>query len=403
MLFNYKVVTKEGDRQEGTIDTINKDTAISSLQGRGFTVLSVSSSDDEKGSIFNMDIEIFSGVPRRDIVIMSRQIATLSGAQVSALRIFRMLAAQAENKRLRRALTEISDDVQGGSSISAALDKHPKIFSEFYVNMVRSGEETGKLSEVFEALADYLDRSYELTNKIRNALIYPAFVIATFIVVMALMLTLVFPNLTQILIESGQEIPIYTAIIIGLSDFLIDYGIFLVILIAVGIGWAVYYGRTPSGRKLFSRVAMEVPILGGLLQKLYLSRIADNMNTLLSSGINLVRVLEITGTIVGSAVYEDILNESMEQVKGGATLSDVLSEYDEIPVVMVQIMKVGEESGELGSILKTLATFYKREVDNAVDTLIGLIEPMLIVALGLGVGIVLTSVLVPIYNVSTGI
>lgn len=402
MLFNYKATTDTGERKEGTIDTVNRDTAISTLQERGLTVLSVTPADEKKG-IFDRDIEIFSHIPRRDIVMMSRQIATLSGAQVSALRIFRMLAAQTENKLLRSVLTEVSDDIQGGSSISAALSKHPKAFSEFYVNMVKSGEETGKLSEIFESLAGYLDRSYELTAKIRNALIYPAFVIATFIVVMALMLTLVFPNLAQILVESGQEIPIYTRIIMGISDFLVNYGLFLVILIALGVGWSVYYGRTEGGRRFFSRIMLATPIMGNLLQKLYLSRIADNLNTLLSSGINLVRALEITGTIVGSAVYEDILAESTERVKGGASLSDVFSDYDEIPIVMIQIVKVGEETGELGGILETLADFYKREVDNAVDTLIGLIEPILIVALGLGVGIVLTSVLVPIYNISAGI
>jgi len=171
----------------------------------------------------------------------------------------------------------------------------------------------------------------------------------------------------------------------------------------VGVGWLVRLVRTKPGKLAMSHFILKVPVVGKLFRKLYLSRIADNLYTLLSSGISIVRALEITGTVVGNAVYEDILMKAKEKVSDGIPLSDVFAEYEEIPLVMVQIIKVGEETGELGNILKTLSSFYKREVDNAVDTLIDLIEPILIVALGLGVGLILTSVLVPIYNVSTGI
>lgn len=402
MLFNYQALTQKGEEKEGTISSFNKERAITSLQQRGLTIVSIVSAE-KKPAFLERQIAFLDRVPLKEIVMISRQISTLFLAHVSALRVFRMLAAQSENKILRKKLTEVGDDIQGGSPISDALAKHPKVFSPFYVNMVRSGEETGKLSEIFESLAGYLDRSYELTTKIRNALIYPGFVISTFLVVMALMLAFVFPNLANILIESGQEIPIYTRIIMGISDILVNYGLFILILLIIGGVWGFRYARTQKGRMIVARVMFATPILGKLFQRLYLSRIADNMHTLLLSGINIVRALEITGTIVGNIIYENILKESMQRVKGGSALSDVFSDYEEIPVVMVQIIKVGEETGDLGGILSTLAIFYKREVDNAVDTLINLIEPMLIVGLGLGVGIVLTSVLVPIYNISTGI
>lgn len=401
MLFNYKVLTTDGTEKKGSIDSLNKDTAIRTLQQRGFTIVSIES--DEKSGIFSQKITFFERVPLKDIVIMSRQISTLFTAHISALRIFRMLSEQTENALFRRKLIEVADDIQGGSAISDAMNKHPKIFSNFYVNMVRSGEESGKLSEIFESLADYLDRSYELTVKIRNAFIYPAFVISTFIVVMILMLTLVFPNLAIILVESGQEIPIYTKIIMGFSNFLIDYGFFFLILLVVGGVWWFRYIQTPSGKRVAAVIKLNIPIIGKLFKKTYLSRISDNMYTLLNSGISIVRTIEITASVVDNVIYEDILLQSNEEVKGGVPLSEALSKYEEIPVIMVQIIKVGEETGELGTILKTLSTFYKREVDNMVDTLIDLIEPILIVALGLGVGLVLTSVLVPIYNVSTGI
>ncbi len=401
MLFTYKALTQEGASKEGTIESTNEDVAIRSLQQRGLTIVSIRSA--EKRSFLSRQIAAFEKVALKDVVMMSRQMATLFVANVSALRIFRMLAAQSENAILRKNITTIADDIQGGSSISGALAKHPQIFSPFYINMVKSGEETGKLSEIFESLASYLDRSYELTVKTRNALIYPGFVIGTFTVVMILMLTVVFPNLAAILEESNQPIPLYTRFVIGMSDFLVHYGFFLLALVIVGVGWVVRYTRTDQGKIVMSHLMLNLPLMGALFRKLYLSRIADNLYTLLTSGISIVRALEITASVVGNAVYEDIVKKSKDKVSSGVPLSDALGEYEEIPLVMVQIIKVGEETGELGNILKTLSTFYKREVDTAVDTLIDLIEPILIVALGLGVGLILTSVLIPIYNISTGV
>jgi type IV pilus assembly protein PilC len=266
--------------------------------------------------------------------------------------------------------------------------------------MVRSGEESGKLDQTFLFLADYMDRNYELMSKARNALIYPAFVIFTFISVMALMLTLVIPKVSAILVESGQEIPLMTRIVIGLSNILLDYGIFVLILFVAGGFMLVRYGRTDSGARAFDRAKLAFPYIGALYQKLYLSRIADNMNVMLSSGIPAIRALEITGSVVGSRLYRDIIEDTIESVKAGAPMSESFRKYKEIPSIVVQMLQVGEETGEVGSILEKLAKFYRREVTNAVDTLVDLIEPVMIVALGLGVGVLLASVLIPIYNIS---
>ncbi|MEK9167872.1 MAG: type II secretion system F family protein [Patescibacteria group bacterium] len=400
-LFTYKVITKEGDEKSGTIDAINEDVAISSLQRRGFIIVSLAASDDKP--FLAKELTIFGGVSNKDIVILSRQIATLFEAQVSALRAFRLLGAQSDNKELSRILTEVADDIQSGVSMSGALGKHPKAFSDFYVNMVKAGEESGKLNETFLYLADYLDRSYELTSKTKNALIYPAFVVGTFIIVMIMMLTIVIPRLSAILTETGQEIPVYTKVVLAISHFLTSYGIFFFILLVIG-GFLLWrWSKTDRGGVALSRSRLEVPYIGDLYQKLYLSRIADNMNTMLSSGISMVRAIEITASVVGNEVYKNLLTDAGSAVKSGSSLSDALSGHSEIPSIMVAMVKIGEETGELGNILKTLAHFYKREVDNAVDTLVGLIEPIMIVSLGLGVGLLLTSVLVPIYNVTAGI
>lgn len=401
MLFRYEALDQNGQHLAGTVDAVSMDVAIASVQRRGLTIASIRP-EGQKLSL-SSNIAFFESVSSRDLVILSRQIATLFEAQVSALRTFRLLAEQSEKPLIRRTLTEASDDLQAGNAISKALGKHPKVFSAFYVNMVRAGEESGKLDQTFQFLADYLDRSYELLSKARNALIYPAFVMATFVAVMVLMLTLVIPRISAILIESGQEIPVYTKIVMGLSSFLTDYGIFLIaLLIVLGLVLA-RYGRTHAGGLTFSRLKLTVPYVGILYQKLYLSRIADNMQAMLAAGIPAVRALEITADVVGNRIYEDILKDAIQSVKTGNPVSATFARYPEIPSIMVQMLQVGEETGEMGSILEKLARFYRREVNNAVDTLVNLIEPVLIVALALGVGVLLASVLIPIYNISGAI
>ncbi|MFA6585799.1 MAG: type II secretion system F family protein [Candidatus Paceibacterota bacterium] len=401
MLFKYKVVDDKGISKEGEIDAQNRDAAITGLQRRGFIIVSIKEEGKSK-SIFSLSF--FDRVKTKDVVVLSRQISTLFEAQVSALKAFSMLAANTENKILSFKLTEISDDLQAGLSISEALSKHPDVFSDFYVNMVRVGEETGKLNEIFNHLADYLNRQYSLTSKTRNALIYPIFVICTFFVVMGLMFVVVIPKLSAIILESGQEPPIYTKIVIGLSNFFVNYG-FLVIIFLILLGiWTWRLTRTEAGKVYLDKLRLSIPAVGTLYTKLYLSRIADNMDTMLTSGVPIVRAIDITADVVGSRVYRDVLKDVADGVKSGLSFSLAFEKHQkEVPGIMVQMIKIGEETGSLGTILKTLADFFKREVDDAVDTLVGLIEPIMIVVLGLGVGLLLVSILMPIYNLAGGI
>ncbi len=398
MLFTYHAIDQDGHERDGSIDALSRDSAIAALQRRNLVISAIEST--QKKSLLEMDIPIFNRVSNKDVVILSRQVATLFEAQVSALRVFRLLAAEVQSKPLAAALTAVADDLQGGSPISKALAKHPKIFSTFYVNMVHAGEESGKLSETFVYLADYLDRSYDVVSKASNALIYPAFVIFVFFAVMALMLTLVIPKISAVLLQGGQKVPIYTSIIIGFSNFLTQYGIFVLIgLIALGVYiWRL--SKTPSGKLYLDSLRLSVPYVGDLYQKLYLSRIADNFSTMLISGVSVLEALDITAAVVGNAAYQEILEDVARQVKGGLSISEAMSRYPEIPGIMSAMIRVGEETGELGKILSTLAKFYNREVINAVDTLVGLIEPIMIVMLGLGVGILVAAVLLPIYNLA---
>ncbi len=401
MLFTYRAIDQDGHEREGSIEATSKDVAVSALQRRNLIISAINSA--EKHSMLDFSIPFFSRISNKDVVILSRQVATLFEAQVPPLRVFRLLAAEVENKNLAKVLSAVGDDIQGGSPISKALAHHPTVFSMFYVNMVRAGEESGKLSETFLYLADYLDRVYDIVSKAENALIYPIFVIVVFFAVMGLMLTLVIPKISAVLIDSGQAVPIYTSVVIGLSNFVVHYGIFILIgLFALGI-YVWQLGKTERGKYVMDSLKLSVPYVGDLYEKLYLARISDNFSTMLLSGISVVEAIEITGSVVGNSVFASVLSEVGADVKGGASISDSLSKHPEIPGIMVAMTKVGEESGELGKILTTLAKFYSREVTNAVDTLVGLIEPIMIVLLGLGVGTLLAAVLLPIYNLAGSI
>lgn len=398
MMYTYDAITQQGARTTGQIDAPNENAVLESLQSRGLIVVGVklvqTASNNSGGFSF------FNRVKLKDIVITSRQIASLFDAQVSAVRVFNLMAESATGVVLKYALERVSVDIQAGVTISEAMKKHPKVFSDFYINMVKAGEESGKLTDTFNFLADYLERQYELSSKTRNAMIYPAFVVFTFVVVMILMMVLVVPKLTAIITEAGAEIPIYTKIVIGISDLLVNYGFLLLIVIGVlafVIGWQV---RQPTGKLFLDRMKLRVPYVGDLYRKMYLARVADNLSTMLSAGIPVVRSLEITKSIVGNRIFESIVTDTIVGVKAGSPISDMFAKSPEIPTVFVWMTRTGEETGTISDMLKKIATYYKREVETAVDTLIGLIEPAMIVSLGLAVAFILMSVLVPIYNIA---
>ncbi len=399
MIFKYKAITNTGEQRSGTIEAFNADIAINQLQKSGLIISQINAEEDKQLKI--PLLSFFNRISNKDIVILSRQIATLFQAQVSALRIFRLLSDQVENINLKKYLITVSEDIQGGSSISNAIAKYPDAFSDFYVNMVKSGEESGKLDEIFNYLADYMDRTYEVTSKAKNALIYPAFIILTFMGVMVLMFTVIIPKIALMITESGQAVPFYTKIVLWVSDLFVNH-IIMISFGVVAVSYVVWrYIRTEEGKLYVDRLKLDVPYIGSLYRKLYLSRISDNLNTMIISGIPILKALEITAAVVDNKIYQSIMVSTLARVKEGTPLSEAFSEHKEIPPLLTQMIKVGEETGELGNILKSLSRFYQREVTSAVDTLVGLIEPVMIVALGLGVGFLLAAVLMPIYNIAS--
>lgn len=392
--FEYRARTQTGEIRSGFIETSSQEAAVEFLQQQNLIVMSVK----EQSRPPFLQMKIGGGVKQKDVVVFSRQLATLFEAQIPVVEALKTLMGETTKSAMRGPIADILDDVTGGMSLSQAMGKHPTIFSPFYINLIKSGEESGKLQEVFTYLADYLERSYYITMKARNALTYPAFVLIAFIGVLVVLLVAVIPKLVSIFEETGQKVPFYTQGVILLSILLRNWGLLILLLLVVAGILLWRWFLTPSGRYAFHRFQINIPIVGELYRKLYAARITDNLRTLILGGIPILRALSITGDVVGNVVYQRALEEAIESVKGGGTISMAFEKRPEIPVLVTQMIRIGEASGRLDFILGSIAKFYQREVDAAVDNLVALIEPALIIFLGLGVGVLVGSVLLPLYN-----
>lgn len=392
--YEYQARTKEGESRSGLIETSSEEAALENLQRNNLIVISLR--ELKKKTL--LEYSIGGGVRQKDVVVFSRQLATLFEAKIPVVETLKTLISETSRPALREAIAEILDDVSGGLGLSQALAKHPDIFSSFYIYLVRSGEESGKLQEVFTYLADYTERSYYLTSKARNSMIYPAFVLFAFMGVLIVMLTAVIPRLVTIFQETGQKVPYYTQVIIYISLFLRKWGLILLLLLigsTVGL-WRWSYNE--KGKLFFHRLQINLPIVGEIYRKLYMTRLTDNLRTLIMGGIPILRALSITGDVVGNIIYQKALMDAVESVKAGSTISGAFEKTKEIPLLVTQMIRVGEVSGRLDFILGSIAKFYQREVDAALENMVSLIEPALIIFLGVGIGILVASVLVPLYN-----
>jgi len=397
-LFEYRAKTKEGENRSGTIETSSQEAALDALQRNNLIVLSIR--EAKPRSAFELKLPFFggNGIRQKDVVIFSRQLATLFEARIPMVQSLQTLIGESQRVGLRTVITQILDDVSGGMSLSQALAKHPQVFSAFYVNLVRSGEESGKLEDVFKYLADYLERSYYLASKAKNAMMYPAFVLVAFVGVIVVMLVVVIPKLVSIFQDTGQAIPFYTQIVIYLSLFLRQWGLALILLLFAGIIFLWRWGMSSAGRLFFHRLQIHAPLVGDLYQKLYMARLTDNLQTLIAGGIPILRALSISGDVVGNVIYQKAITDAIDSVKAGSTISAAFERVPEIPVLVTQMIRIGETSGKLDFILANITKFYQREVDSLVENLVSLIEPALIIFLGAGVGVLVASVMIPLYS-----
>ncbi len=396
-LYKYVVFDQRGREIKGQIDAYSKEAAISSLQKRGYIVSSVK--EYGEGGILDRKV-VLSGVKNKEIVMLTKQLSTLFEAQVPAIKIFRMLAEESKNKIIKRALNEMADDISDGSSVANSMAKHNQIFSSFYVNMIASGEESGKMSQTFSYLADYLERSYAVTSKVKSSMMYPTFVMGVFIIVMYIMMTVIIPRISGMLKDNGEDLPLVTEIVMWASDFLVDYGFILIAAVVVGIFLFIKYIKTPVGKLMFDSFKLSIPVVGRVYKDLYISRIAGNISMMLKSGVTMIKTIESSAKVVDNRIYEDILKEILDDVKGGVSLSKAFQKHSEFSGLFVQMVRVGEESGKLSDILDTMAKFYEKEVINRINALISLLEPLMLTLLGGGVGLLLAAVLLPIYMVT---
>lgn len=398
MQFAYQARTETGQVRTGIVEASSRDNALLVLQKYGLYVTYLA---EEKVPFYAKKLNLFQKTGARDVVLFSRQLAIMFKSEVSLVESLRALSEQAGNRDLKEKILLLAQEVEGGSSFSQALGRFPKIFNPFFVNMVRSGESSGKLSEVLGYLADHLERDYTVQSRMKGALIYPIMVVCVAIIVFALMIFFVLPNMTTILQETDTELPLPTKIVIGISNFVRAWGWVLALMFVGGIAGLVRYIKTEEGRKNFDAFTLKVPLIGDLAKKIYLSRIAENLSTLIAGGLPIAQALEFSGQVVGNKVYQEVVFKARDGVRRGEAISVILKQSPKLfPPMFTQMVFVGEKSGSIDKTLQNVVTFYQGEVQRTMDNLLGLLEPLLVVFLGLAVAVIVAAVLLPLYKIS---
>jgi len=398
MKFTYKARTKDGDLQVGNVEASDRDVALNILLGHGLFVLNLQEEKQETWS--NRVIRYFKKVRTNTLMVFTRQFATLLASQVSLSDSLTNLYKQTSSPMLKEVIYEIATDIDAGFSLSQSMQKHSQVFGEFYINMVRSAEVTGRLGEVMDFLADYLEKQSLLKSKIKNALTYPVFVIFLFFVVVMIMVTFVFPQIMPIFEDANVELPIFTKIILNGGLFLKDW--WWIVLFVLGVfGFLLFdYFRSKEGKVVLDELSLRIPVVGKLFQKMYIARFAESTRVLIKGGLTIPQSIEISSRTIGNRVYEDALKRAAEQVRKGKLLSSILDEAEEFPPLVGQLVSIGEQTGRLEDLLEKVDDFYQREIDNTVSNLVSLIQPMLMLVVGGMIGLLFAAILLPLYSLT---
>ena len=399
MKFKYKAVSVSGVEQLGKIEAGSKERAIELLQKHKLVVISIQETR-ELVSLKSFSA-IFHRVSHKKIVIFSKELSILLMAGVSLVESLRIQYEQEESPYFKEQIFKVSNMVEDGVPFSVALSRFPNIFSNFFVNIVRSGEESGKMQESLLHLSDYIEKQYLLTSKVKSALIYPAVIFGGFAVVGVAMMVFVVPQLISIFDGSGQELPLPTKILIFVSDFMQHN----IILIVLAVGFLAYiikkYVGTTSGKEKVDSLILKLPQFSTIFKKFYVARFAENLSMLISSGIPIINALQISGDVVGNTVYQKIIYNSVDEVKIGGSIAYSFERSDQLPPLVPKMIRVGERTGKLDIVLKDIAEFYTKEVDIAIDGLTAIIEPIMIFTLGGAVAALVAAILMPIYQMTT--
>jgi type IV pilus assembly protein PilC len=388
----YVGVTTGGKQVKGEIDAQSKNEVISLLRKKKIRTISV------KNKPLEFKFSLGGGVSLQNQSRFTRQFAAMTSAGLPLVQCLDILSAQTESKILSRALQQVSSDIQGGNSLADSLGKHPHIFSQLYCNMVAAGEASGNLDVILVRLAEYQESSYALRRKIKGAMTYPAIlaIIATGVVIV--MLSFVVPTFASMFTEMGGTLPLPTRIVMGLSNFL--RGNFIIIIIAIVaaiIGFTSYY-KTEKGRYNLDNLKLHSPVIGNLERKSAVSRFSQTLSTLLSSGVTIIEALSVTAKTAGNAVLEKGLMRTLEKITGGLTIAEPLKETGVFPPMVIHMIAVGEKTGDLSGMLTKIAQFYEEEVDAAVEALTSIIEPIMIVVMGILIGGILFAMYMPMFD-----
>ncbi len=395
--FRYKANDIENRTIEGMIQSASAEVAAEVLEERQLTILSLV---EEKVSLGERSLKMFNRVKSKDIVVFSRQLSVIISATIPLVQGLKILVNQTENKILKGIISEISDDVEGGATLSSALSRHPEIFDNFFISIIRAGETSGKLDEVLEYLAAQQESDYDLSSKMKGAMIYPAFIISGLGIVGGIMMVSVLPKLTEVLTESGTELPFATKVLIVITDFMAAYWWLIVIaIVALAVGFRIFI-KTEIGRRVWDNFVLRIPVFGRLNQEVIIVRFATSLNTLMSGGVSLTKSLEVVSDVVSNTVYKDIMLQTAKEVEDGNSIASVMLKSKEVPPMVSQMLNLGEKTGRLEDILNKISNFYSREVGNKVANLVALIEPFVMVILGLAVGGLVAAVLLPMYSLS---
>ncbi len=398
--YNFQATNEDGQIVTGIVEGDSEAAALALIKDEGLIPVSVSV---RRIAPWQVNLDFLQRVTSKDLVIMSRQLAVMVDATLPLVDALHILVKQTRNPKLKKIVSEVADDVEGGARLSSAFAKYPKLFSKFYLSIIRSGETSGQLAEVLNYLADQLEKDYDLKSKIRGAMIYPAFILSGIFVVGLLMMVFVVPSMTAILREANVELPLATRMLIGLSDVLQSYWwLLLILLAAFGVGFK-FSLRYPVIRYWFDFIKLYVPVLGKLSRQMYVVRITQSLSTLSSGKVPMVDALAVIKDIVGNAVYEELIGKTTNAVRDGNSIASVFVKSPQVPDMVSQMLSVGEETGRLDDILHRLTDFYSREIDNLVRNLVALIEPIVMILMGLAVGVMVAAIILPMYTLSTSL
>lgn len=401
MKFLFRAKAQTGELREGTVEAVDVEAAAAILQRSNLIPLSLDSVEKSGFSLSQIFSRYWSGVSTKEKLVFFQQLSTLIEARVPITVSLKTIGEQSTNAFFRALLREIASDIDDGMPFSEALAKHPDIFDSLSVNMVRSGEVSGSLHKSINFVAENTEKNYQLSAKIKGALYYPAFVLLVAFIIGFLVVTFILPRITLIIKDMKVPVPWYTNILIKLGDFMSVYWWAVLIGIALAVVGVIYYLKTADGRRELEIIMLKLPVVGTLAKNVYVTRFAENFSSLLESGIPVVKSLQIVSEVIGNHVYKEVIMKASEEVRGGGNISTVfLQSQKEIPQIVAQMVRIGEETGTISKVLESVGKFYTQEVNNTTRNLTTLIEPILIVFLGVGVAILVIGVLLPIYNIA---